>query len=170
MALNMGIIQLNMHVLFPMPESMDMNNPEELSVFMATLPVTVFLVTMVAHLGQSFVGGWGAARLGASRPMLLAMIIGVLSHGPDRGHDDDPGARLDVYRTSALSCRGLARWSNRRGSTRGSGQLTNLLLLLRPRVPGLAAWDARVVLDRGVLLSDRMDDPSKGPKGSRGPV
>ena len=32
-----------------------------------------------AHLGQAFVGGWVAARLGASRWMMLAMIVGVLS-------------------------------------------------------------------------------------------
>jgi hypothetical protein len=37
-----------------------------------------FLVVMLAHLAQSFVGAWIAARVGASRPMLLAMIVGVL--------------------------------------------------------------------------------------------
>jgi MFS family permease len=77
--LNMVIVQLNMHVLFPMPAGMDINNPEQLTTFMATLPASAFLVVMVAHLGQSFVGGWLAARLGASRPMLLAMIVGALS-------------------------------------------------------------------------------------------
>ncbi len=34
---------------------------------------------IAAHLGQAFVGGWVAARLGASRRMMLAMIVGVLS-------------------------------------------------------------------------------------------
>jgi len=34
---------------------------------------------MGAHLGHSFVGGWVAARLGAFRPMLLAMIVGVMA-------------------------------------------------------------------------------------------
>ena len=78
-ALNMGLIQLNMHVLFPMPAGVDMNDPEQFNAFIATLPTAAFLVVMLAHLGQSFVGGWVAARLGASHPMLLAMIIGVLS-------------------------------------------------------------------------------------------
>ncbi len=34
---------------------------------------------ILAHLGQAFVGGWIAARIGASRPVLLAMIVGALT-------------------------------------------------------------------------------------------
>jgi len=34
---------------------------------------------LAAHLGQSFVGAWVAARLGASEPMLLAMTVGLAS-------------------------------------------------------------------------------------------
>ena len=33
----------------------------------------------MAHLGQSFVGGWVAARLAGSAPMRLALIVGALS-------------------------------------------------------------------------------------------
>ena len=33
----------------------------------------------VGHLARSFCGGWVAARLGSSRPMLLAMIVGMIS-------------------------------------------------------------------------------------------
>lgn len=78
-AVNMGFIMLNSYMLFPMPEGMDMNDPEQMNAYVATLPTAAFLVVLIAHLGQSFVGGWVAARVGASRPMLLAMIIGVLS-------------------------------------------------------------------------------------------
>lgn len=79
MALNMALIQFNMNVLFPMPEDLDMNDTEKLNAFLAGLPAMAFILVMVAHVGQSFVGGWFAARFGASRPMLLAMIIGVFS-------------------------------------------------------------------------------------------
>ena len=34
------------------------------------------LTVTVAHLSQAFVGGWLAARLAATRPMLLAMLVG----------------------------------------------------------------------------------------------
>ena len=77
--LNMGLIELNMRVLFPTPEGMDTNDPEQFNAYIATLPTLAFFVVLLAHLGQSFVGGWVAARLGASRPMLLAMIVGVFS-------------------------------------------------------------------------------------------
>jgi hypothetical protein len=76
---NMAIIQLNMRVLFPVPEGVDLRDMEQLTAHMQTLPVTAFLVVMVAHLGQAFVGGWVAARLAAVRPMILAMIVGGVS-------------------------------------------------------------------------------------------
>ena len=79
MILNMGLIQLNMHVFFPMPADLDMNDSAQFNAFIASLPAQAFLLVLLAHLGQSFVGGWIAARLGGSRPMLLAMIVGVLS-------------------------------------------------------------------------------------------
>jgi len=79
MAVNMALIMLNAHVLFPMPEGTDMSDPEQMNAYIATLPTAAFVVVLVAHLGQSFVGGWTAARIGASKPMVLAMIVGVLS-------------------------------------------------------------------------------------------
>jgi hypothetical protein len=50
-----------------------------MNAYVATLPFTTFQVVLVAHLGQSFFGGWAAARLAGSRPLPLAMIVGVLS-------------------------------------------------------------------------------------------
>lgn len=79
MALNMALIQLNFNLLFPMPEGMDMNNPEQFNAYIAGLPQTAFLVVLAAHLGQSFVGAWIAARLGGTHPMALAMVVGTVS-------------------------------------------------------------------------------------------
>lgn len=79
MVTNMALVMLNAHVLFPMPAGIDMNDPVQMNAYIAPLPATAFILVVAAHLGQSFVGGWTAARLGASKPMLLAMIIGVLS-------------------------------------------------------------------------------------------
>ena len=59
---NMALIQLNMQVLFPMPPGTDMNDPVQLNAYIETLPTQAFFVVMAAHLGQSFVGGWTAAR------------------------------------------------------------------------------------------------------------
>lgn len=79
MAFNMGISQLNMMVLYPMPAGMDWNDAAKVSAYIGALPTAAFVVVLVAHLGQAFVGGWVAARVGASKPVLLALTIGVLS-------------------------------------------------------------------------------------------
>lgn len=79
MAVNMALIMLNAYVLFPMPDGMDMYDPEQMNEYIATLPTVAFFVVLAAHLGQSFVGGWVAARLGSSQPMLLAMIVGLFA-------------------------------------------------------------------------------------------
>jgi len=79
MSVNMGLVMLNAHVLFPMPPGTDMQNPEAFQAYVSSLPTVAFFVVMLAHLGQSFVGAWVAARLASSRPMLLALIVGGLS-------------------------------------------------------------------------------------------
>jgi len=79
MAFNMALIQLNMAVFFPVPPGMDASDPEQFNTYIQALPNQAFLLVVIAHLGQSFLGGWIAARLGSSRPMLLALIVGFVS-------------------------------------------------------------------------------------------
>ncbi len=76
---NMALIMLNATVLFPMPDGLDMSDTAAFNAYIADLPSTAFILVLAAHLGQAFVGGWLAARLGASRPVLLAMIVGALT-------------------------------------------------------------------------------------------
>jgi hypothetical protein len=77
MLVNMALVLLNVYVFFPMPPGTDMADPEQFNAYIATLPTAAFFLVLAAHLGQSFVGGWAAARIGSSRPMMLAMIVGV---------------------------------------------------------------------------------------------
>ncbi len=79
MTVNMALIQLNSLVLFPMPPGTDMNDPAQFNAYIADLPQTAFILVLLAHLGQSFVGAWVAARLGTSHRMKLAMIVGTVS-------------------------------------------------------------------------------------------
>ena len=79
MIVNMAFVMLNGYVLFPMPEGMDMNDSVAMNAYIATLPAHAFILVLVAHFGQAFVGGWVAARLAGSRPMVLALIVGGLS-------------------------------------------------------------------------------------------
>ncbi len=56
-----------------------MEDQEAFSAWASTLPDTAYILPVVAHLAQAFFGGWLAARLAASSPLNLAMIVGVLS-------------------------------------------------------------------------------------------
>ncbi len=76
---NMALIMLNAKVLFPMAEGADMQDPEQMKAYVASLPAQAFLMVLAAHVGQAGIGGWIAARLGRSRPMLLAGVIGALT-------------------------------------------------------------------------------------------
>jgi len=76
---NMALIMVNATVVHPMPAGTDMNDPEQMKAYIATLPVLGFVMVLLAHTGQAWFGGWVAARLGRSRPMLLAGIVGALT-------------------------------------------------------------------------------------------
>ncbi len=76
---NMALIILNTSVLFPMPPGVDMNNAEQFSAYLADLPALAFVVALLAHLSQAGIGGWVAARIGATRPVTLALIVGCLT-------------------------------------------------------------------------------------------
>jgi len=78
MIVNLALIQLNT-VFFPLPDGVDMTNTAQLKDAVQGMPAAAWILVIAAHLGQAFVGGWVAARLGASRWMMLAMIVGVLS-------------------------------------------------------------------------------------------
>jgi len=79
MVWNISLIKLNTTVLFPMAKGASMANPEDMKAYVASLPAQAFLVVLAAHVGQAGVGGWIAARIGRSRPMLLAGVIGALT-------------------------------------------------------------------------------------------
>ena len=78
MIVNLALIQLNT-VFYPLPDGVDMTNIAQMKDAVQGMPAAAWILVFAAHLGQAFVGGWVAARLGASRPMMLAMIVGVLS-------------------------------------------------------------------------------------------
>jgi hypothetical protein len=76
--LNFALVQLNLS-LFPLPDGVDLTDPESIGAAIRDMPGTAWILVFAAHLGQAFVGGWVAARLGASRPVLLALIVGALT-------------------------------------------------------------------------------------------
>lgn len=80
MTVNLALVQLNT-VLFPLPNGIDITDTAQMRDAIQDLPAAAWIVVFAAHLGQSFVGAWVAARLGTSHRMILAMIVGVVSLG-----------------------------------------------------------------------------------------
>ena len=78
MGVNMALIKVN-EALYAMPEGVSYEDQEAFQAWIDTLPAPAFLIVMAAHLGQALVGGWVAARLGSSRPVQLALVVGALS-------------------------------------------------------------------------------------------
>lgn len=76
---NMGLIMLNMMVLFPTPPGMQTGDAVAMQAYIDRLPVAAFLVVILAHLGQAGVGGWVAARVAGSHPRRLAMVVAGLT-------------------------------------------------------------------------------------------
>ena len=78
MVANMAIGFLNV-ALHPMPDGVTFNDKVGSNAYIETLPLTAFLIILVAHLSQAFFGGLAAAKISKKRPVTVAMIIGVLS-------------------------------------------------------------------------------------------
>jgi len=78
MIVNLALVQLNT-VFFPLPEGVTMADTAQMKDAIQDMPPAAWILVFAAHLGQAFVGGWFAARIGGSRHMMLAMIVGLLS-------------------------------------------------------------------------------------------
>jgi len=78
MAANMAFYYLNV-ALYPMPVGVTLKNKAGFAAYVETLPITALLIVLVAHLSQVFFGALVAAKISRKRPMVVAMIIGVLS-------------------------------------------------------------------------------------------
>lgn len=76
---NLALLTLNMTVLFPAPPGMDGTDPAALEAYVAGLPAAALLVVVLAHNAQALIGGWVAARVGASAPVVLGLVIGGLT-------------------------------------------------------------------------------------------
>ena len=78
MAVNMAFAFLNV-ALYPMPDGVTFDDKEGFAAYIETLPLTAFLIVLVAHLSQAFFGALAAAKISMKRPTTVAMIVGVLS-------------------------------------------------------------------------------------------
>lgn len=80
MAANMGMLTL-LSKLIPAPDGVDFNNMETIVEAMnaGKYELKHFITPFVAHSCQALFGALIAVKLGASKHLMLAMIIGVLA-------------------------------------------------------------------------------------------
>ena len=74
---NMGLIQISGAVI-PPPAGADMTTAEGIKAALPLLEPKHFIFPFLAHALGTLVGAFRAAKIGATRRMMLAMIVGVL--------------------------------------------------------------------------------------------
>jgi hypothetical protein len=77
-AANWGMGNLNV-LFYPMPEGVTWTDKDAIIAWIKTLPQTAFILVLVAHLSQAFIGGWVAAFIAKQNMMCVAMVVGTLS-------------------------------------------------------------------------------------------
>ena len=73
----MVIVQAISSFLYMRDAGIDTGDAAALKAWIATAPLGAFLLLILGYVVSSLVGGWVAARLARSRPLLLAVIVGL---------------------------------------------------------------------------------------------
>ena len=76
--LNMGLINLNMRLHGP-PEGLSWDDSAQVEAFMASMPILGFLIVLLAHSGQAFLGSLVGTLISGRRSLLVGMVIGALT-------------------------------------------------------------------------------------------
>ena len=66
------------NLMYPLPEGLDMNDPEAMGAYIPTMPFGAMLMVLLAHGSGSFGGAFIAALLvrKTGKPMLLGWVVG----------------------------------------------------------------------------------------------
>ena len=75
---NGAVSALNL-MLYPLPDGVNWVDVEAVEHYLANLPVMAYVIILIAHVGQSFVGSLVAAIIGKSFEMYVAIVIGTFS-------------------------------------------------------------------------------------------
>lgn len=71
-------VQLVNTQIFPLPPGVDFNDREAMSRAVSSMPTGGFVLLLLSYTLGALAGGWLAARMAPRRPLLHAMIVGVL--------------------------------------------------------------------------------------------
>jgi hypothetical protein len=65
-------------VLYPLPPGLDPNDQEAFRSYVMALPVSAFLLVLLAWFAGSFCGAWLAARIARRAPLIHALVVGAV--------------------------------------------------------------------------------------------
>ena len=71
-------VQLVNTQIFPLPPGVAFNDREAMSRAVSSMPTGGFVLLLLSYTLGALAGGWLAARMAPRRPLLHAMIVGVL--------------------------------------------------------------------------------------------
>ena len=66
------------HVVYPVPEGLDLTNPEALQAYVMDMPITALFFVLGAWLVATLVGGLLACFIAKETPLIYSAIIGGL--------------------------------------------------------------------------------------------
>ena len=66
------------HNLYPPPEGLDFTDPDAMRPYIASLPIPALLFPMFAYFIGTFCGTLLACIIGTAKPVVFALIVGVL--------------------------------------------------------------------------------------------
>ena len=78
MTFNYVMVMLNT-ALYPMPDGVNFDDMDMLVEYFSNLPFSAYLIILVAHLGQAFLGGMVSAVISRNAVMTVAIIVGLVS-------------------------------------------------------------------------------------------
>lgn len=73
-----AVVQLVNTQIFPLPSGVDFNDREAMSRAVSSMPTGGFVLLLLSYTLGALAGGWLAARMAPRRPLLHAMIVGVV--------------------------------------------------------------------------------------------
>lgn len=75
---NMALVQLNVALHAP-PEGLDWKDPAQVEAFAGSLPALGFLIVLLAHAGQAFLGAVVGTLVSGRRSLVVAWVVGALT-------------------------------------------------------------------------------------------
>ena len=74
----LSVVQMLGHMIYETPANLNIDDKVAMAAYMETVPVGSLLMVLLSYAGGAFLGGLVAARISTGKPILHAMIIGVL--------------------------------------------------------------------------------------------